>query len=111
MSLQNRLHGEPYLHYLNDERLNHWEKSQRKEYQIRQDSRLGRTMYIDYLHDPFFDEWKDEEKQDFSRQQLLRLRAENINWLEDDRFSHMTKNEQYALRAKIGKRQRQCIVF
>jgi len=111
MSFQNRLHGEPYLHYLYDERLNHWEKSQKKEYQTRQDSRLGQTMYIDYRHDPFFAEWKDKDKEDFSRQQFVRLRAEKINWSNDDRFSHMNKNEQYALRANISKRKRQCVVF
>ena len=106
MRSQNLLHGEPYLHYLYDERLNHWKTSQKQEHQMRQDSRLGQTMYIDYLHDPFFDGWKDEEKQDFSRQQFVRLRAENINWSNDHRFSHMTKNEQYTLRAKIRKRKR-----
>jgi len=110
MSFQNRLHGEPYLHYLHDERLNHWKISQKKEYQTRQDSRLGQKIYIDYLHDPFFDGWKDEEKQDFSRQQFLRLRAENINWSTDPRFSQLSSNEKYTLRAKTRKRKSQCVV-
>jgi len=99
------------MHYLHDERLNDLKQSQKKCFQVRQDSRLGQIMYIDYLQDPFFDGWKYEEKHDFSCQQWLRLRAEKINWSKDHRFSHMSTNEQNHLRANIRECKRQCVVM
>jgi len=65
MCVENRLHGEPYLHYLTDKRLGHWGMKQKKDYQDRQDAELGESIYIDYMHDPFFHEWTVEQRSEY----------------------------------------------
>jgi hypothetical protein len=110
MSSENRLNGEPYLHYLHDERLSHWKLSQKKNFQKRQDSELGKIMYIDYLHDPFFQDWTHDEKEEFSREQFLRLKAEHVDVSKDPRFTTMSGHEKYYIKANIKKNRKQCVI-
>ena len=110
MNSQNRLDGEPYLHYLHDERLSHWNSSQKKNYQKRQDSELGKIIYIDYLNDPFFHDWTLDEKEEFSREQFCRLKAERVDVWKDTRFSTMSNHEKYYIRANLRKNRQQCVV-
>jgi len=111
--MQNRVNGEPYIHYLVDERLLCWSKKQRKKYQDRQDSRLYDVMYIDYLNDPEFETWSSELCHEYHERQLRHLRTQHIDWSADARFQDMSPDDRHDLKRSVSRPRRRhpCVLM
>lgn len=111
-SMQNRLDGEPYIHYLVDEGLDGWSMKQRKKFQDRQDSQLYDFMYIDYMNDPAFWQWTPEDRREYHDKQLQKLKTENIDWSIDARFEEMDADVRHDLKRSVRRRKRKtCVVM
>ena len=112
-AMQNRVNGEPYIHYLVDERLLCWSKKQRKKYQDRQDSRLYDVMYIDYLNDPEFETWSSELCHEYHERQLRHLRTQHIDWSADARFQDMSPDDRHDLKRSVSRPRRRhpCVLM
>lgn len=110
--MQNRVNGEPYVHYLIDEQLLCWSTKQRKKLQDRQDSQLYAVMYIDYINDSEFLKWSSEQRREYHEKQLRHLRTQHIDWSTDARFHDMSVEDLHDLKRSVSRpRQRKLCVL
>ena len=79
---------------------------QKKEYQDRQDTRLGEIMFLDYMNDPFFNQWTLEQRREYDKKQTARLKLQKIDWLTDVRFTGIGLDYRQKLKKKICGRDR-----